>query len=72
MLVSTVILVLRRLRQKKNEFDASLDYIKKKKKQTTPPADAFSFGPMTVLVLSRMAWHFATAALVKKRPQTKV
>lgn len=42
------------------------------KKKTTPPADVFSFGSMTVFVLSRMAWHFATAALVKKRPQTKV
>lgn len=44
----------------------------KKKKKTTPPAGTFSFDFMTVLVLCRMAWHSAMAALVKKRPQIKV
>lgn len=36
--------VLRRLRQKKNEFDASLDYIKTKQNTYAGP---FSFGFMT-------------------------
>lgn len=56
-MVSTVIPVLRRLRQKKNEFDASLDYILKK---NYPPEKKnsgcfFLWLHDYVLVLSRMA-----------------